>query len=111
MARKRNIWHPSYPVRITGASRWQESTSNPGAFYREIYVEKDGVVIGRQFVDESMENYHSGAWDLILGALVEGFEIRGTGCIVIGLSGDPYLDCDHFHAESVESSIDRRLFV
>lgn len=111
MARKKNIWHPSYPVTITAASGWRESYSNPGSFYRELTIELDGVEIGRQFVDKDMRNYESGAWDLILGALDEGFVVKGLGCIYINSDGDRAMDCDHFTTTEVVSPVDTKLFV
>jgi len=110
MARRKQIYHPSQSVTITGATTWQESHSNPGSYYRELFVQMQGQEIGRQFVDESMENYESGAWDLIVAALDEGYHIEGRGCILIGAGGELYMDSDHFEATRVYMPADRQLF-
>ena len=100
--RRKNYWDPSYPVTLTGAGPWRESISNPGSFYREVFVAMDGEDIGRQYVDKGMENYEKQGWDAILQELDLGTHIRGRGAITKSDDGRLSLDCDHFHFESID---------
>ena len=99
--RRKNYWDPGYPVTLTGAGPWRESVSNPGSFYREIFVEMDGRPIGRQYVDQGMENYQQKAWDAILEELDRGTHIRGVGAIIQADDGSLSLDSDHFRFEEI----------
>jgi len=97
----KNIWDPQRAVLLTGNTGWQESQSNPGSLYREIYVtilNDRGQVqeIGPQYVDASMKNYERKGWDKITELLDEGYQVHGTGCIVQSDRGDLYLDSDSF---------------
>ena len=103
----KNIWDPSRAVVLTGNTGWQESRSNAGSLYREIYAEivnDQGLVqeIGKQYVDASMENYERNGWDKITELLDEGYQVSGTGCIVQSDRGDLYLDSDSFNFEGCD---------
>ena len=100
----KNIWDPNRAVLLTGNTGWQESQSNTGSLYREIYAEivnDQGLVqeIGKQYVDASMENYERNGWDKIIELLDEGYQVSGTGSIVQSDRGDLYLDSDSFKFE------------
>ena len=107
--RTKNVWDPDRPVVLTGNTGWQESRSNVGSLYREIYVEivnDRGLVqeIGPQYVDASMENYERNGWDKITELLDEGHRVLGRGCIVKSEHGDLYLDSDSFKFEGFEET-------
>lgn len=103
----KNIWDPHRAVLLTGNTGWQQSQSNAGSLYREIYAEivnDRGLVqeIGKQYVDASMENYERNGWDKITELLDEGYQVHGTGCIVQTDRGDLYLDSDSFNFEGCD---------